>query len=230
MNQEELNEVLAKHKLWLESEGAKGEQADLSHADLSYADLEDANLSRANLAGANLSEAILEGVDLSHAILEGVDLSHADLSYANLSRAELSHANLSCAILYRAILEGAILSYANLSYANLSHTDLEGALLPNFQICPEQGDFIAWKKCKTGVVKLLIPATAQRTSNLIGRKCRASAAVVLRAPRGACSAHDGTTQYITGQTIIPDSYDPDIRVECTHGIHFFITKKEAQEY
>ena len=25
-------------------------------------------------------------------------------------------------------------------------------------------------------------------------------------------------------------FDPDIRVECTSGIHFFITRREAEEY
>jgi hypothetical protein len=37
--------------------------------------------------------------------------------------------------------------------------------------------------------------------------------------------YDGTP-YQLG-FIKPDSYDPDPRVECSHGIHFFITKEEA---
>jgi len=28
----------------------------------------------------------------------------------------------------------------------------------------------------------------------------------------------------------PDSFDPDPRVECSHGIHFFMTRKEAEAY
>ena len=68
----ELNEILAKHRLWLADEG--GEKANLSGADLSRADLSGADLSRANLFGANLSRA---------------NLSRANLSRANLSRADL---------------------------------------------------------------------------------------------------------------------------------------------
>ena len=36
--------------------------------------------------------------------------------------------------------------------------------------------------------------------------------------------------YSKGKIIYPDSYNDDIRIECTNGIHFFITKKEAKEW
>ena len=50
LTKEELNDILKKHKLWLNDEG--GERADLSNANLSDADLRYANLSNANLRGA----------------------------------------------------------------------------------------------------------------------------------------------------------------------------------
>jgi hypothetical protein len=46
----------------------------------------------------------------------------------------------------------------------------------------------------------------------------------------ALSKHDMDTIYKAGVVVHPDKYDDDIRVECTHGIHFFITRKEAEEY
>ena len=72
---EELNEILKKHKRWLEeSEGwSEDDRADLSGADLSGADLSRADLSGADLSGANLS---------------GADLFRADLFRADLSRAK----------------------------------------------------------------------------------------------------------------------------------------------
>jgi hypothetical protein len=99
ITQEELNEFLRKHKLWLKNEEG-GERAnlswaDLSGADLSRADLSLANLSLANLSGANLSWANLSWANLSGANLSGANLSWANLSGANLSRADLSEANLS---------------------------------------------------------------------------------------------------------------------------------------
>ena len=196
-----------------------GHNANLREANLSYANLSRANLNGANLRWANLRWANLSGADLSGADLSGADLSGADLSRANLSRADLSGADLSRANLSR----------ANLSGADLSGADLSGAELPKFQICPEEGSFIAFKKLHKSVVcKLMIPADAERTSSLVGRKCRASKVIVLEGE--GSSLHDKSVVYRVGATVVPDSYDPDIRVECANGIHFFITRKEAEEY
>ena len=108
----DLDEILKQRKLWLESVGKSGAQADLRGADLSGAFLDQANLSGADLRGANLS-----GADLSGANLIGADLRGADLSGANLSDANLSDANLSGASLYEADLSGARLYGADLARA-----------------------------------------------------------------------------------------------------------------
>jgi uncharacterized protein YjbI with pentapeptide repeats len=84
----ELEQVLKKHKLWLE-DAPGGERANLTKADLTRADLSWADLSWANLSGANLSEA-----NLSWANLSGADLSWANLWRADLTKADLSGANL----------------------------------------------------------------------------------------------------------------------------------------
>ena len=69
----ELKDILRKHKNWLnEEEGGK-------RADLSGADLRDANLKDANLVAANLYEANLYGADLRGADLYGADLRGANL-------------------------------------------------------------------------------------------------------------------------------------------------------
>ena len=121
-SEEELKEILIKHKMWLNNE-EDGEKADLRSANLSYADLRYANLSYANLSYANLSSA-----DLSYADLRSANLRSANLSSANLSYADLRSANLSYANLRSANLSSADLSYADLSYANLSSADLSYAL------------------------------------------------------------------------------------------------------
>lgn len=61
MNQEELNEILEKHKKWLNDE-EDGERANLSRANLSGANLSGADLSGADLSSAKLSRANLEGI------------------------------------------------------------------------------------------------------------------------------------------------------------------------
>jgi hypothetical protein len=122
---------------------------------------------------------------------------------------------------------------ADLKGANLREADLEGADLPHFQICPEEGAFIAWKALRNNgsktIAKIQIPEDAQRTSSLVGRKCRASHIIVLEG-EGESPTNDIKLQYKPGEVVRADSFDPDIRVECSHGIHFFMTRKEAEEW
>jgi hypothetical protein len=169
------------------------------------ANLRDATLSDATLSGANLRDA-----NLRHATLSGADLSDADLSDANLSYANLRHANPR--------------------HAYLHHADLRGAKLPHYQL--PRGDLRVYKKAGGKIVHLLIPRHVQRTASLIGRKCRAAAAYVLaiEGDKPVTSEHQTSKTYIVGEWVYPDSYDPDPRVECSHGIHFFLTREEAEEW
>jgi hypothetical protein len=165
--------------------------------------------------------------DLSSANLRRADLSSANLSSANLSYANLSYADLSYANLRSADLRSADLRYADLSYAKPD----EKTIWPHFQIC--SGGLIVWKKVQGRLVTLLIPGEAKRTASLVGRKCRAEYAVVtwIEGDQPVTSSHNGPqTTYEVGKTIYPDSYDDNPMVECSHGIHFFQTRKEAEEF
>ena len=59
METEKLQEILKKHKLWLEA-GDGGEKANLQNADLRNADLQDANLRYADLRNADLQDADID--------------------------------------------------------------------------------------------------------------------------------------------------------------------------
>ena len=250
MKRIELDKILDKHSKWVDDmkegeraslpganlSGANLSRATLSRADLSGANLSGANLSRANLYGATLSRADLSGANLYGAILSGANLSRATLYGANLSGANLSGANLSGANLSRADLSGANLYGANLYGANLYGANLEdtdaiNAIMYNLQ-CPEEGSFIGWKKCQGGIiVKLKITSDALRSS-ATSRKCRASKVKVLKifGADKAVSKHDDNFIYKKGDTIEINDFDTDRWQECSTGIHFFITRKEAEEY
>jgi hypothetical protein len=213
--------------------GANLRGANLSGADLSCADLRGANLAAADLLGANLRGAILFSAKLF-----GADLVCADLSGANFQGAALGGVNFSYAILEGANFESAKLFGANLSGANLRGAKLAGASLPYFQLCPEERAFVGYKKLRNGLIATLeIPTDVPRTSSLVGRDCRAQSARVLsietpdgtKVPEGV-SIHDKNFLYRTGEIVFVPDYDPDIRVECTQGVHFFMTKEEARKY
>ena len=238
---------------------------ELNHTDLSHTYLRDANLSQTNLRGADLSCAYLRGANLrganlSHTNLRGANLSGAYLSDAYLSDAYLScadlrDANLSCADLSCAYLRGAYLRDANLSCANLrgadlrdanlSQTNLRGADLSCAEgvpyipmVCPEEGDFIGWKKAGNKIVKLLIPQDALRSSATT-RKCRCDKAEVVEIynidgtiadERIVSSSYDSSFTYEVGKTVEVQDFDTNRWEECTRGIHFFINRQEAINY
>lgn len=99
ITQEELKEILAAHKLWLESSRKRGKRAHLLRADLRRAKLEGANLQEANLRYANLQGADLRGANLFEADLYSADLRDANLQEAELRWARLVWTNMCGAII-----------------------------------------------------------------------------------------------------------------------------------
>jgi hypothetical protein len=192
--------------------------------------------------GKVLFEFEKEDNTIKDTLIEAIKLG-ADLSRADLSGANLSGANLSGAYLSGANLSGADLSGAYLSGANLSGADLSGAkglelekIKQWFWILPEEGSFIGWKKLKDNcITKLQIPAKAKRTCNIKNRKCRAEFVKVLQITdeegkelqSGYNGTHDIQIEYKVGKIVKADSFDDDFTNDCSHGIHFFLTKQEA---
>ena len=186
-----------------------------------------ANLSYASLSGANLAHANLRGANLAHANLRGANLAYADLAYADLAGADLRGVNL----------RGVNLRDADLAGVDLAGADLAGAKnIPDLAaaqscILPE-GNLVGWKKCRDNViVKLLIPQRAKR-SCATGRKCRAEYVQVLRVygADAGISTHDEKTVYRKGEMVQCDNWNDDRWTECSGGIHFFITRIEAEKY
>jgi hypothetical protein len=44
------------------------------------------------------------------------------------------------------------------------------------------------------------------------------------------SKHDGITEYRKGAIVNPDGFSEEWQNECAPGIHFFITRAEAEAY
>jgi hypothetical protein len=131
--------------------------------------------------------------------------------------------------------ERADLRGADLRGADLQRADNADLAIAMTRILPE-GDIIGYKKCQDDViVKLLIPKDSKR-SHAFGRKFRAEYAEVLEItdPDGgteatAISNYNTDFIYKVGETVRPtDIFEEDWTEECASGIHFYITRAEAE--
>lgn len=230
MNQRELETILENHKKWLYGE-PDGKQAVLRYEDLKNVDFEGVNLKCADLTGSNMRGADLWGADLREADLRGADMRDTDLRYALIRGADL---------------RGADLRDAMLENADTDEMKTDADTKTNWpMICPETGSFIGWKKAFeyagrsricTMIVKLEIPADAERTSATT-KRCRASMAKVLEIQNKDGTKADVTEVksarggiYKLGSMVYPDEWDPDRWNECSHGIHFFMTRRDCVLY
>jgi hypothetical protein len=140
------------------------------------------------------------------------------------------------AIAHGSDLRNSDLRNSDLRNSDLRNSDLSGSFnselaLAQTIIVPE-GTIIGWKKCQHNViVKLLIPKDARR-SNATTRKCRAEYAEVLDVYNGqiGISQYDERTQYKVDTTVRCDAWCKDRLQECAGGIHFFLTRIEAENY
>ena len=199
------------------------------------------------LAGSLLFEFEKENNSIKDTLIEAVS-KRADLRGADLWGADLQGADLRGADLREADLRGASLRGANLQGADLRGASLRGAdidIWDSFKkfywIIPEEGSFIAWKKLAHNcIAKIEIPSEAKRTCNFFNtRKCRAEFCRVIEIKDSDnkdikseynCTYSDKKLKYTVGEIVKPDSYDDSIFVDCSHGIHFFITKQEAIDW
>lgn len=231
VTKEELVNILTKHRDFLNGV-AGGVRADLhgadligfdlrgvdlSFANLSYAILRDSDLRATILRESNLRGADIHGVDIRGADLRGVDLSYADLSYADLSDSNLSHADLRGANLHGANLRGALLSGTTLDDKEQLR---KGVIL--------QQKMTGYKKLADGSICVLSIPKGAIVFSINGSKCRTNKAKVLEG--GGTSKYDRDFVYEKGKKYVINDFDLAYNVECASGIHFFKTRKEAEDY
>ena len=105
-------------------------------------------------------------------------------------------------------------------------------------VCPEEDEFIGWKKASNKIIKLKIPKDALRSS-ATSRKCRCNKAKVLEIynldgtvaeEREVRSDYNKDFIYTVGKTVKVKDFDTDRWNECSIGIHFFINRQEAINY
>jgi hypothetical protein len=221
ITEEELKTILDQHTLWLDSNGKEGKRANLTCTNLSGANLTGVALFAANLTGADLTRANLSGAYLSGADLSGADLSYANLSSANLYDADLSSANLT----------GVDLTGADLAYADLTNTIIDekeqcrkGVVLTE--------SMTGYKKAYGDkIITLEMPIGAKVFSiNNNKRRTNKAKVIDMQGETKLSSKYDTSFKYHVGDEIDIIDFDERYNVECGAGIHFFLTREEAENY
>ena len=197
--------------------------SDIKNAELNGASFMHASICDSDFSGAKLEDADFAWTDMDNAVFKNTDLKGAYLCHVQRSH----WSDFSGSDMTGAILEGVDLASENLK-------GVKGLYLPIY--CPEEGAFIAWKKCRAGkVVKLLIPehATRKGTSRI---SCRASEAVVLeifdkegKPAEEAVSIVDKEFLYRRGETVYAKKCDEKHYGDVS-GIHFVLSRAETDRY
>jgi uncharacterized protein YjbI with pentapeptide repeats len=105
LSPDEIERMLAEHRLYLETEYHEGHRTNFSSVDLTGRDF-----SGLNLRGIKMDRALLSGADFTGAHLQSANLTGAIAERAYFDRADLSRARLSGANLVSASLEDACLA------------------------------------------------------------------------------------------------------------------------
>src|SRR5882762_1140227 len=103
LSRDEIEQMLAAHRLYLETEYHQGHRANFASADLSRQDF-----SGLNLRAIKMDRAVLKGTDFTGAHLQRANLIGAISEEARFDRADLSGARLSGTNLVLASFEDAV--------------------------------------------------------------------------------------------------------------------------
>lgn len=130
---EELDPILQRHRLWIDSVLNPSSSIAGGRANLCGSDLSGFDLSGFDLRGANLSKCLMRGTLLRATLLTGANLSESDLQGADLRDAKLRRANLERADLRSADLDGVDFEGAHLRFTRFTDKDAEN----EDQVIPE---------------------------------------------------------------------------------------------
>jgi hypothetical protein len=128
MTQQELDEIVERHKLWLEHKEG-GARADFSGKDIRYVDL-----SGKNLWGAYFRETILIGVNFNGANLGYTDFRRAYIESTDFIGTCLGYADFRHAHFNRVDFSGASCGFMDLRGAGTSGTHLIAIKLPVWDV------------------------------------------------------------------------------------------------
>jgi len=252
INGKPLSIILEDHLHWLNAdcEGWENMKANLSEANLS-----DIDFSGMDLRCVNFHKAVIHETNFSQADIRFANFSQADISFTYFNKANLYEANFSEARLYHTDFIyanlcggkflGAYICGANLNESKIYNADFnncnlsygttlkwaDGKLIEYRKGKILTEDIIGYKKCQDDVIVTLKIPRGAIVFSINGSKCRTNKAKVI-AIDGAKRAisHFKDMSYYVGDEFTVYNFDCAYNSQCGEGIHFFMTREEAEEY
>ena len=207
------------------------ERADFTGSCLWDNDCSEGVFTATRFIGAKLCDGNFKSAELCYCDLSFVDIDYAHFEHADLTDADMRWTKNS----YWASFKGANMRNTNIEGSPIDDEAVEGAVnlfVP--MVCPEEGSFIAWKKCGDGkIAKIKITENALRTG---GNRddCRASEVLVIDIFDGdnsceeAVCIDDENKIYHKGELVKDEKEFDASLLHDGKGIHFFITRAEAE--
>lgn len=232
-------------------ENAYFEDIILKNVCLKYITFRNCKFKNCMISDSNLTGTEFSNVSFEHVVFTGDDMRLVDYFDSRLKSVKMNKCVMFESDFVETSFEDVTIYKSNLDDSNVRNSNFNNIRLignsGSLLNCPEEGSFIGFKglcgknRRNLLICKLEIPMDAKRSS-AFGRKCRCSKAKVLEIlamddeynftipVEKGFSLHELGFEYKVGEMIYPDSFDDDRWVECSNGIHFFMTKQEAIDY
>jgi len=227
----------------------------LNDINLAYCNLLHGSFDYTDISGSDFTGALLIGASFNKARIADTSFKAANLHGAFFTKTNLINCDLCFSNLAEAMIHYWTIFKCNLIGANLCKCDLKSRKGRNYISLAEyrkgkilSENIIGYKKCRSydkiyhslddcriAMVTLEIPRGAIVFS-INGNKCRTNRAKVLdivdingnKVPRAR--SYMGELTYYVGDDFTIYDFDCEYNNECSTGIHFFMTKEEAEKY
>lgn len=219
-------------------ERKSGERMEFRQLEIWDMDLSGEDLSNMDFTLSSFQNTVLDGVDFEGSTVENALFDGCSMRKANFRNAKMVTASFRYCDMRECNIEGANLYGAVLEFAKLDGIVSDEATQWFRLHCPETGAFLAYKKCVNDrMVQLLVPADAKRTSATLP-SCRCNKAKVLTIKSfdfkenfdEAWSLVDENFVYRKGEWVEVKNFNEDRWQDSTTGIHFWLTRAEAEAY
>lgn len=219
----------------------------MSQVDFMGSELENVNMNMATIEHVVFSNCDFLCADFRRSSLRDVAMKcgsyrNADFSMANLVRVDMCNSDFYEAKFVNGGIYSSVLTEGNFDEVDFRGVKVNTSTIGYVMACPSEGSYIGWKKCgdKCGeyIVKLLVTEDALRSSATT-RKCRCSKAKVLEIQtmdghksnkRVVYSTYHTMFKYEVGKVVSVSDFDPNRWIECSIGIHHFVSREDAVFY